>query len=169
VLATDFSPAILALARQRAEDAGFPQVGTLVADGEHLPDGLGPFDAAVCRLGLMLFADPLQGLREMHRVLRPGGGICTLVFSRPEKNPCVAILLEVALQHADFPRPRPFQPGGLLSLGQPGFIDGLFEQAGFREIATTAMEAPFGLPSGAALSRLRARVGQSHPAHPVAA
>ena len=75
MLATDFSPAILALARQHAEDAGFPQVETLVADGEHLPDGLGPFDAVVCRLGLMLFTDPLQGLREMHRALRPGGGV----------------------------------------------------------------------------------------------
>jgi ubiquinone/menaquinone biosynthesis C-methylase UbiE len=147
VLATDFSPAILALAQQRAEDAGFRNVGTLVADGEHLPDSLGPFDAAVCRLGLMLFADPLQGLREMHRVLRPGGGICTVVFSRPEKNPCVAILMQVALQHAGLAPRQPFQPGGLLSLGQPGFIDGLFEQAGFREVATTAMEAPFALPS----------------------
>ncbi|RQP24427.1 class I SAM-dependent methyltransferase [Piscinibacter terrae] len=147
VLATDFSPAILALAQQRAHDAGFAQVRTLVADGEHLPDGLGPFDAAVCRLGLMLFADPLQGLREMHRVLRPGGGICTMVFSRPEKNPCVALLMQTALQHAGMPARSPFQPGGLMSLGQPGLIDGLFEQAGLRQVATTAIEAPFRLPT----------------------
>jgi len=147
VLATDFSPAILALAQQRAHEAGFPQVKTLVADGEHLPEGLGPFDAAVCRLGLMLFTDPLQGLLEMHRVLRPGGGICTMVFSRPEKNPCVAVLLKTALQHAGLPPRDPLQPGGLLSLGQPGRIDGLFEQAGFRQVATTAIEALFRLPS----------------------
>jgi ubiquinone/menaquinone biosynthesis C-methylase UbiE len=147
VLATDFSPAILALAQQRARDAGFEQVKTRVADGEHLPDGLGPFDAAVCRLGLMLFTDPLQGLREMHRVLRPGGGICTMVFSRPEKNPCVAMLMQTALQHAGLPLRSPFQPGGLMSLGQPGLIDGLFEQAEFRQVATTAIEAPFRLPS----------------------
>jgi ubiquinone/menaquinone biosynthesis C-methylase UbiE len=104
--------AILALARQRAEDAGLRQVRTLVADGEHLPDGLGLFDAAVCRLGLMLFADPLQGLREMQRVLRPGGGICTAVFSRPEKNPCVALLMQVALQHAGLPPRPPFSRAG---------------------------------------------------------
>jgi SAM-dependent methyltransferase len=122
-------------------------VRTVVADGEHLPDYLGPFDAVVCRLGLMLFADPLQGLREMHRVLRPDGGICTVVFSRAEKNPCVAILLQLALQHAGLPPRQPFQAGWLLSLGQPGFIDGLFEQAGFRQVATTAIEAPFELPS----------------------
>jgi ubiquinone/menaquinone biosynthesis C-methylase UbiE len=147
VLATDFSPAILALARQRAQEAGLTQVKTLVADGEHLPEGLGPFDAAVCRLGLMLFTDPLQGLREMHRVLRPGAGICTMVFSRPEKNPCVAILMKTALQHSGLPPRDPSQPGGLLSLGQPGRIDGLFERAGFRQVATTAIDAPFRLPS----------------------
>lgn len=147
VLATDFSPALLSLAQQRADAAGCSQVTTRVADGEKLPDGIGPFDAAVCRLGLMLFTDPLQGLREMHRVLRPGGGVCTLVFSRPEKNPCVAILLRTALEHAGLPPRDPFQPGGLLSLGRPGLIDQLFEQAGFKEVATTAIDAPFRLPS----------------------
>jgi len=147
VLATDFSPTLVSLSRQRADAAGMTQVKTLVADGEHLPDGIGPFDAAVCRLGLMLFTDPLQGLREMHRVLRPGGGICTLVFSRPEKNPCVATLLRTAFEHAGLPPRDPFQPGGLLSLGRPGLIDQLFEQAGFKQVATTAIEAPFRLPS----------------------
>lgn len=147
VLATDFSPTLLSLAQQRADAAALPQVTTLVADGEQLPVGIGPFDAAVCRLGLMLFTDPLQGLREMHRVLRPGGGVCTLVFSRPEKNPCVALLVRTALQHAGLPPRDPFHPGGLLSLGRPGLIDELFEQAGFEEVATTAIEAPFMLPS----------------------
>ena len=41
----------------------------------------------------------------------------------------------------------PFQPGGLLSLGKPGLIDDLFKQAGFHEIATTRIAAPFNLPT----------------------
>jgi hypothetical protein len=98
-------------------------------------------------MGLMLFTDPLQGLREMHLVLRPDGGICTMVFSRPEKNPCLAILMQTALQHAGQAPHSPFDPGGLMSLGQPGLIDGLFERAGFRQVATTAIEAPFRLPT----------------------
>jgi len=82
VLATDLSPAILALAQQNAERAGFANVRTRVADGESLGVAPSSFDAAVCRLGLMFFPDPLAGLREMQRALRPGGGVCTLVFSR---------------------------------------------------------------------------------------
>lgn len=147
VLATDLSPALVALARDNLARAGLAQVETRVADGEDLGLPAASFDAAVCRLGLMFFPDPLRGLREMHRVLRPGGGLCTMVFSRPEKNPCITILMATALKHAGLPARDPFQPGGLLSLGQPGRIDGLFRSAGFRDVATTAVDAVFHLPS----------------------
>jgi len=147
VLATDLSPAILALAQKNARQAGFNHVQTLVADGEALPVEPASFDAVVCRLGLMFFPDPLQGLRAMHRALRQGGGICTLVFSRPDRNPCLGILMATALKHAGQPARDPFQPGGLLSLGQPGQLDALFRAAGFQNIASTALEAPFRLPT----------------------
>ena len=147
VLATDLSPGILALAQENARQAGFGNVQTLAADGEHLPLEPASFDAAVCRLGLMFFPDPLQGLRSMHRALRPGGGICTVVFSRPERNPCLGILMSTALKHAGLPARDPFQPGGLLSLGKPGLTDELFRAAGFQDVATTALDAPFRLPT----------------------
>jgi len=147
VLATDLSPAIVALARDNATRAGFAQVETRVADGEDLGVPVASFDAAVCRLGLMFFPDPLRGLREIHRALRPGGGVCTMVFSRPEKNPCLTILMSTALKHAGQPARDPFAAGGLLSLGQPGRIDALFRSAGFHDVATTALDAVFRLPS----------------------
>lgn len=147
VLATDLSPAILDYAKAAALRAGFGNVQTQVADGERLDVAEGSFDAAVCRLGLMLFPDPLQGLRQMHRALKPGGGICTMVFSSPDANPCVAILMSTALQHAGLPPGDPYQPGGLMSLGKPGHIDALFQTAGFSDVATTKVKAPFKLPS----------------------
>jgi SAM-dependent methyltransferase len=147
VLATDLSPALVALIRDNAARAGFAQVRARVADGEDLGVPEASFDAAVCRLGLMFFPDPLRGLREMHRALRPGGGVCTMVFSRPEKNPCVTILMSTALKHAGLPPRDPNAPGGLLSLGQPGRIDGLFREAGFHDVATSAIDAVFCLPS----------------------
>lgn len=147
VLATDLSGTILALAQDNARRAGHVHVETRVGDGECLPVDPESFDAVVCRLGLMLFPDPLQGLREMHRALKPGGRACTLVFSSAQHNPCVTTLLSTALKHAGLaPRPAS-QPGGLLSLGQPGLMDRLFTQAGFSEVATTTLDAPFQLPS----------------------
>ena len=147
VLATDLSPNFVALAQDRARRAGFRHVQCRVADGEDLQLEPGSFDAAVCRLGLMLFPNPLQGLREMHRALRPGGGACTVVFADPKGNPCITILMATALGHAGMPPRDPRAPGSLFSLGQPGRIDALFQEAGFGDVATTAVNAVFRMPS----------------------
>jgi len=147
VLATDLSPGILALAQKNARQAGFHNVQTHAADGEDLQVEPASFDAVVCRLGLMFFPNPLQGLHGMRRALRPGGRICTMVFSRPESNPCIGILMSTALRYAGLPARDPFQPGSLLSLGKPGLTDELFRAAGFQNVATTALDAPFRLPT----------------------
>jgi SAM-dependent methyltransferase len=147
VLATDLSPAILEFAKANAARAGYRNVRTQVSDGEYLQVSDGAFDTAICRLGLMFFPDPGRGLREIYRALKPGGRVCTMVFSSPDTNPCVSILLSTAFKHAGLPPRDPYQPGGLLSLGKPGLIDDLFRHAGFSRVATTKLSAPFKLPS----------------------
>lgn len=147
VLATDLSPAIVALAQANAQRAGHGNVQAQVADGENLGVEPASFDAAVSRLGVMFFPNPLQGLIEMRNALRPGGGICTMVFAAPERNPCITILMSTAMKHAGLPPRDPYLPGGLLSLGRPALIDSLFTQAGLRDVATTAIDAPFRMPT----------------------
>lgn len=147
VLATDLSPEILAFAAENARRNGFDNVEIRVADGENLDVPEASFDAAICRLGLMFFPDPLRGLQEMRRALKPGGKACTLVFSSAEQNPCVSILMATALRHAGLPARDPNQPGGPLSLGKPGRIDALFDAAGFSAVSTVRISAPFRLPS----------------------
>jgi SAM-dependent methyltransferase len=147
VLATDLSPGILELCSENARRAGHANVRTLAADGELLPVDEADFDAAVSRLGLMFFPDPGKGLRAIFRALKPGRRLCSMVFSTPDTNPCVAILVSTALRHAGLPPRDPYQPGGLLSLGRPGLTDELFHRAGFVQVATTRIDAPFRLPS----------------------
>jgi SAM-dependent methyltransferase len=147
VLATDLSPAIVALAQANAQRAGHRHVQVRVADGEQLGVETASFDAAVSRLGVMFFPNPLQGLIEMHNALRPGGGVCTMVFAAPERNPCITILMSTVMKHAGLPQQDPYQPGGLLSLGKPGLVDRLFTRAGLLDVATTSIDAPFKMPS----------------------
>ncbi|RZJ08595.1 MAG: methyltransferase domain-containing protein [Rubrivivax sp.] len=147
VLAVDLAPALVALGEQRARLAGLTHVAWQVGDGEDLGVEAASFDAVVCRLGLMLFPNPLQGLREMHRALRPGGRVCTVVFAPPPRNPCITVLTATALRHAGLPGRDPFAPGSLFSLSRPGALDALFHEAGFRDVATTAMDAVFRMPS----------------------
>lgn len=149
VLATDLSPAILEFALAHAREAGLHNIRIQVADGEQLPVESEAFNAVLCRLGLMLFPDPGRAVREFHRVVQPGGAVVALVFAGPERNPCVTTLLGTALEHAGLPRPDPWQPGSLLSLGRPGLLESLFRDAGLRDVSVTAIQAPFRLPSAA--------------------
>lgn len=55
----------------------------LVGDGLHLPFPAASFDAVTIAWGLRNFADRLAGLKEMRRVLRPGGRAYVLEFSHP--------------------------------------------------------------------------------------
>jgi demethylmenaquinone methyltransferase/2-methoxy-6-polyprenyl-1,4-benzoquinol methylase len=55
----------------------------LVGDGLHLPFAAASFDAVTIAWGLRNFADRRAGLREMRRVLRPGGRAYVLEFSHP--------------------------------------------------------------------------------------
>jgi len=147
VLATDISPRILALAQDRLRAAGITTAATRVADAQTLDLAGANFDAAVCRLGLMFCTSPLQALQGARAALRPGGRFSALVFSQPQANPCLVILARTAQRHAGLPERSPFEPGGLMSLGQPGLMQRLLHQAGFVDIAVQSMAAPFVLPS----------------------
>ena len=172
VLATDISATILQFASDNARRAGLSQLETRVCDAEDLQVREAGFDAAVCRLGLMFCLAPLQALRQMHRALKPGGRASVLVFSEPQRNPCIGILMMTALQHAGLAPRDPFQPGSLLSLGKPGLIGELFHQAGFAEVNVARIAAPFRLPSArdylafvrSSASPIIALLGQLSPA-----
>ncbi len=147
VLATDISPRILALAQRNAKAVGLTQVQTRLADAQALGLAGSDFDAAVCRLGLMFCKAPLDALCEARKALKPGGRFSALVFSAPQKNPCLAIMMSCALKAAGVPPPSPFEPGTLMSLGQPGLLAQLLADAGFSDIAVQPVSAPFHLPS----------------------
>lgn len=147
VLALDLSPQLVERIQANARRAGAAHIEARQADAQTMALDAGRFDAAVSRLGLMLMPRPLEALRRMHDALRPGARVCTMVFGPPERNPCVRTLMQVACRHAGVAPRDPFQPGALLSLGRPGLLDRLFDEAGFTEVATTAIDAPFRMPS----------------------
>ncbi len=147
VMATDISAAILALAQANARTAGLTNIEIRVADAQALGLAGACFDAAVCRLGLMFCGAPLAALNEVHAALKPGGRFSALVFSQPQRNPCLGLMMATALRHAGRPARSPYEPGALMSLGEPGFLEKLLHAAGFVDIEVHAVPAPFRLPA----------------------
>ena len=72
VLATDISGTMLEHLRQNASEAGINNIETHMAAADELDVSLGPFDAAICRMGLMLFPSPKRALVALRPLLRPG-------------------------------------------------------------------------------------------------
>ena len=71
VVASDLSATMLTYVREAADRRGLSHIETLECAAEDLPASAGPFDAAISRLGLMLFPAPGQALMAVQRVLRP--------------------------------------------------------------------------------------------------
>ncbi|WP_307849754.1 class I SAM-dependent methyltransferase [Qaidamihabitans albus] len=77
VTGIDLSPGMLALARERVAELGLP-VGLVEGDAQALPFPAARFDTVICTLGLSSVPDDRLAVREMHRVLRPGGHLVLL-------------------------------------------------------------------------------------------
>jgi demethylmenaquinone methyltransferase / 2-methoxy-6-polyprenyl-1,4-benzoquinol methylase len=82
VVGMDFSERMLELAREKAPDVRFEQGNAL-----ELPYADGEFDAATVGFGARNFADLGRGLREMARVVRPGGRVVVLEITTPQRPP----------------------------------------------------------------------------------
>ena len=91
VIANDISAAMLDHVRQRAAREGIKNIETVECAAEDLKEAQAPFDASLCRLGLMLFPSPASALRAIHRVLKPGARFAALVFTTPATNPFMAL------------------------------------------------------------------------------
>jgi ubiquinone/menaquinone biosynthesis C-methylase UbiE len=84
VLATDQSPVMLDLLDQRAGKEGLA-VETRVMDGHALELDDNSFDMAGSQFGVMLFPDMPKGIKEMARVVKPGGRVLMIVYGNPHR------------------------------------------------------------------------------------
>ena len=82
VVGSDFSEGMLDVARRKAPQLRWEQGNAL-----DLPYGDDSFDAATVGFGARNFSDLERGLREMARVVRPGGRVVVLEITTPQKPP----------------------------------------------------------------------------------
>jgi SAM-dependent methyltransferase len=146
VVASDISATMLQHVQANAERAGLDNIETLESAAENLSSAPDTFDAAICRLGLMLFPAPAQALQAVRIALKPQARFAALVFTTPSTNPFMAETMKILLRHAGKSPPSPGQPG-IFALGGPGVLEKLLADSGFGDVQTQTVRAPFRLAS----------------------
>jgi SAM-dependent methyltransferase len=126
VVGLDPNPDMLAVARRKPA-----QTEWLEGKAEDLPLPDNSFDAVVSQFGLMFFDDKPQALREMVRVLKPGGRLAVAVCDAVENSPgygAFALLLDRL-----FGRDVGEAFRAPFSLGDAGRLHGICRKAGIED------------------------------------
>ena len=145
VTCTDAIAAMVEAARSEANRRGLTnmQFQQCTADSLPFPDNL--FDALVSRLGAMFFLDIDGAMREMLRVVKPGGSLTFACWYKSDVNPFCYIVSNVMDQHVKAAEPDPNAPNAF-RFAEPGKLADVMKQAGAidvrDEIVSFNIEAP---------------------------
>jgi SAM-dependent methyltransferase len=143
---SDAVPAMVAIAAARAADRGLSNVRTAVLDLDQIDRPDGSYDVVLCREGLMFAVEPAGAVREIHRVLRPGGRVAVAVWGPREENPWLALVLDAVGAELGMPVPPPGIPGPF-SLDDRASLAGLVTGAGLAGVAVEDVAVPLRSPS----------------------
>jgi ubiquinone/menaquinone biosynthesis C-methylase UbiE len=138
VLASDEADGMVRLLSARLTGMENVAVGRIDACAIPLDDD--SYDAVVCRMGLMLVADPALAVAEIRRVLRPGGRVAAAVWGDPAANPWLATVGMAAMMQGLTAGAPPTGQAGPFSLADPEALHALFADAGFTQIAVDVVD-----------------------------
>lgn len=142
VVGVDISAAMLAVARQRAADAGLDNVELVVGDLESIDLSPRSFDVALSRWGLMFAVDHVAAFRSIARLLVPGGVLAAAVWGPPAAAPFLSAGYTVLSERLRLPDPPPGLPGPF-SMSDPERLAGSLAEAGFGDVSVAELVVPF--------------------------
>jgi ubiquinone/menaquinone biosynthesis C-methylase UbiE len=133
VVAIDQAPQMLAVARERMQEAGIQTVEFIEADAEAVPLPPDSFNAVVCRWGLQFFHDPVSAVRRLGGSLVPGGWLVAVVWGPPEQVPLISLPFR-ALASAFGEPPSPPSGPNPFALSDPASLERVLREGGFAEV-----------------------------------
>jgi ubiquinone/menaquinone biosynthesis C-methylase UbiE len=141
VVGVDCCDAFLEIAKKEAQASGVTNVRFMRGDAEvALPQDA--FDFVFARFGTMFFANPVAGLRNMRKALKPGGHMVHIVWRNRGDNPWLSMARDVVLQFLPPPGADAQTCGpGPFSMADEATVRGMMSSAGYRDIRFRRVDA----------------------------
>jgi ubiquinone/menaquinone biosynthesis C-methylase UbiE len=142
VVGVDCCDAFLETAEKDAQASGLKNIRFLRGDAEiSLP--FDAFDFVFARFGTMFFANPVAGLRNMRRALRPGGRMVHIVWRNRADNPWLSMARDVVLRFLPPPGEDAQTCGpGPFSMSDEGTVRAMMKAAGYTDVELRRVDAP---------------------------
>lgn len=142
VVGIDCCDAFLDYARKEASARGVTNLSFIRGDAEiALPTA--EFDFVFARFGTMFFANPVAGLRNMRRALRPGGRMVHIVWRERKDNPWLSMAKDVVLRFLPPPGDDAQTCGpGPFSMSDETTVRAMMTAAGYEKIEFRRVDAP---------------------------
>lgn len=147
VTCTDFAAEMVEVAKAAAARRGITNVTFRQCSADSLPFADSTFDVAVSRLGAMFFPDPLAGLREMLRVVKPGGPVAFVVWRAAELNPFFSVTSEIVARYVG-PAPEDPDAPNAFRFSESGKLAGLLKEAGAVDVRERILKSEIAAPVG---------------------
>jgi ubiquinone/menaquinone biosynthesis C-methylase UbiE len=129
VVGTDVVPEMVEAARRESSRRKIPHASFEVAGADSLPFPANTFDAVISRFGVMFFPSPGDAVREMLRVVKPGGRIAMAVWHYAERNPFHYTVSQVVERYAQSTVATPGSPD-MFRFASPGELLDIVTSAG---------------------------------------
>jgi ubiquinone/menaquinone biosynthesis C-methylase UbiE len=158
VLATDISPQMLAIAKERAASLGLQNIvdfreadAEKIHDLEQQPLPLSSFDAVLCRWGMMFFPNLDSTLSNIRKLLSSGGRMAAAVWSEPAKVPKLSTAIDIVTQKLGIPSTTAYahyaEVFSPFRLSNTNMVNKALAEAGFKDIHTEYLNVTFEFPS----------------------
>jgi ubiquinone/menaquinone biosynthesis C-methylase UbiE len=152
-LATDISPQMLAIAKERAISLGLQNIvefkevdAEKILDLQQQQQPLSPFAAVLCRWGLMFFPNLASTLTNIYKLLSSGGRIAAAVWSEPAKVPKLYTAINIVTQKLGISSTAYAHYREILSpfsLANINIVNNALVEAGFKDIHTEYLNITF--------------------------